>query len=175
MVKEGSSPVVREVDFGRISSLSLLVKVLDAVVDSSAQVTVVNPWVVPQFRSPPHIMDKVSLRGIEQGSFLSTERAEGCKIRLGSELYQSDVYIAPIQNDMIPGLDLLSTYGVTVDLRELVVRIGSKSIPVLLTRCPDGNVVTVSHVVAARKAVLMPNSVQYVMANLTTPCQSHKM
>ena len=38
-------------------------------------------------------------------------------IQIGSKCYKTELYVAPIGDDILPGLNCMVTYNVTVDMR----------------------------------------------------------
>ncbi|VDI04227.1 Hypothetical predicted protein [Mytilus galloprovincialis] len=89
------------------------------------------------------------------------------------------VYVAPIDDDMLLGLNFMVAYGVTVDLEKLTFNIGGEMLE--MSPGPKRSIPVVSKVVIGKRTVVPPHSVVHVQAKLENqleryiiePCDEH--
>ena len=86
-------------------------RTIRAVVDTAAQVTIISDRVYQSLsRKPPKIREvKLLTAGRELG--MKGFVVGPVKLRLGNRWYTEEVYVAPIQEDMLLGFDLLRDRG----------------------------------------------------------------
>ena len=177
-----SSSNVREVTFNGVSNaLSIIIPALinkcpsDIVVDSAAQVTVLSEQFVKRMQHPPITHEDVKLKGAGNNHFMSARYAKGVSIKIGTATYLWNVYIAPISDNVILGLDFMLHHKVKLDLEFNTVSIGSQVIPATLKRNVNGDTYQVSRVLLGRNTVVPPNSVVQVTGNLEHPMDGNYM
>ena len=159
---------VREVTFNRTSSgLSIVIPVkindqkCNAIIDSAAQVTVISDKFYQSMKSKPAIHESVNLKGAGESHQMSAKFARGAFLTLGDHTYKWDVYIAPISDDFILGLDFMVQHKAVVDLENNLFTLNRQSIPARLKRNKEGQSYQVSRVFLVKKTVVPPNTVVY--------------
>ena len=148
-VIEGSEgrtiPQVREVEVrsNGVSttgySLVVLLKVkgkdLDGVVDTGADGTVINSKFIDitQFEA-----EQVLLRGLEPDRLITGHLIKDVAINLGGRMYRWDLYVAPIADDFLLGLDFMIAYKVDPLISRNVLMVGGIKVPATLKRGSSG-------------------------------------
>ena len=102
-----------------------------AVVDSAAQVTVVSQATWKKMRRPQKATETVLLQGAAQDSEMEAQVVKDVCLGIGGHDHRWTVYIAPIHDNMILGLDFLRAVGCTVDLARDSITIRDEEIPAL--------------------------------------------
>ena len=130
---------IREVNFnGANSGVTIIIPAkihnhpVNVVVDSAAQVTVLGEKFVRSMQHPPKCCKEVRLRGAGENHYMLAKLAKGVNITIGNFISKCDVYIAPITDDVILGLDFLLEHKVKLDLEFNTFTIGSETIPATL-------------------------------------------
>ena len=163
-------PGIREVTFNRTTTgLSIVIpaqinkQTCDAIIDSAAQVTVISENLFQSMKNKPQIQESVKLKGAGQSHHMTAKFARNVLLTLGDHTYKWDIYIAPISDDFILGLDFMLQHKAVVDLEKNTFTVNHQSIPAKLKRNQDGENFQVSRVFLTKKTVVPPNSV--VIAN----------
>ncbi|KAH3876912.1 hypothetical protein DPMN_000764 [Dreissena polymorpha] len=121
-----------------------------AVVDTAAEVTLVSDRVVAQLPEEvpvlEHVYMKTAGRGLQMNGFI----VGPVTIQLGDLVFQERVYVAPIEDCMLLGVDFLRKHGATIDI------VGA-------TMCLNGKVTV------ARTVIIPPNSVAMSKCSLGKP------
>ena len=89
---------------------------LQAVVDTAAEVTIISDCIFRELQPKPPYLKKVILhtagRDLRMDGFVVGPVA----LKLGKNTFPAAVYVAPIQDDMLLGLDFLLRHGVNIKL-----------------------------------------------------------
>ena len=73
-------------------------------------------------------------------------------LRIGSKFYETEVYVAPLDDDMLLGLNFMVAYGVTVDLEKFTFNIGGDQLE--MSPGPKKTIPIVSKVVVEKWIVI---------------------
>jgi hypothetical protein len=165
-VNSGNGSKIREVTLNRTGSgLSIVIPIkvnkncVNAIVDSAAQVTVISNNFFHSMKNPPVVQETVKLKKAGQVHHMSAGFAKNVHLFIGDHIYTWDVYIAPINDDFILGLDFMIQHKSVVDLENNTFSIDNKSIPAILKRNQEGTNYQISRLFLARRIVVPPNSV----------------
>lgn len=165
-------PTLREVRL-RDPGVSLIIPAkvsglkVSPVVDTAAQVILISKSAWNRIRHQPPITETVILHGAEAGSRMEAQLAQSADLEVGGHVYQWNLHVAPIQDDLILGLDFLRAKGCILDLQQDIVRIADIDIPVIIKRNADGQQYQISKIVVARKIVVLPNMEKRAMVRMT--------
>lgn len=140
-----------------------------AVVDSAAQVTVVSQGIWKQMKRPQQVAETVLLQGAAKGSSMEAQVVKDTHLQIGGNKHLWTVYVAPIQDDMILGLDFLRAVGCTVDLARDSVNIRGEEIAGVIKRNPTGQEYQISQVFIKKKLVVPPNTEKRAMVRMAYP------
>ena len=88
----------------------------DLIIDTGAEVTVISERIASKFKHQPEYREVVNLVGAVPGSKAEAKLAKNLEFKFGSSTFYWDVYVAPIEEDAILGLDFLMYHKAKVDL-----------------------------------------------------------
>ena len=109
-------------------------------------------------KNPPKLTETVTLKGVGENDPLSAKLAKNVSFRLGSQCYKLDMYVAPICDSMILGLDFLTKHHFIIDLSENQLRSKENTIPISLVK-ENNNEYQVRRVLMKAKMVVPPHTV----------------
>lgn len=172
---EGTNLDLRIVDLWDTAGLSLLIPAsvnqasTMAVVDTAAHVTVVSEEFSTRMKKIPTCTETVKLRNAEKGSWMYAKLAKDVTITVGSRDFSWPVFIAPINDDLILGLDFLKTNGCQVDLGSDEVTVQGVTVQASLRKDAQGDMFHVSRVTLGKRVVVPPNSVRVATGKVNIP------
>ena len=148
------------------SMLSVPVSLQDvkllAVIDTAAEVTIISDSIFRELQPTPPYLKKVILntagRDLRMDGFVVGPVA----LKLGEITFPEAVYVAPIQDDMLLGLDFILRHGVDIKLNDrcLDFRGKGQKVPIEVERMGTSKESQVKKVTLLEKTVKMPpNSV----------------
>ena len=105
---------------------------LHAVVDTAAEVTLISEETYKSLGDPPPVLREVIMntagRGLQMNGFIVGPTVIG----LGPKQIQTEIYVAPIEDDMLLGFDVLRRQGVELNMGEGQLRMGADVVPMTL-------------------------------------------
>lgn len=134
---------------------------LMAVVDTAAQVTIISDNLLRRLKVAPPEIRKIVLQTAGRKMKMSGSIVGPVLLQLGNKTCEEEIYVAPIQDDMLLGLDLLRKHCAEIDLQAGTIRIDNEVVNMELSGSR-----AISKVVVARRTIVPPNSVGLV------PCQT---
>ena len=166
---EDPVPKIREVIVRRLESTrgySMIVpikvkgKELEGVTDTGAEVTIINSKFldITQFKD----VEEIRLKGIVKGKLISGYMVKDVPINLGGNMYRWDLYVAPIGDDFLLGLDFMIAYKVDPLISRNCLYIEGKEIPAIFKRGSKGHQQEVGRVHIARRTVVRPGTCRFV-------------
>ena len=105
---------------------------LQAVVDTAAQVTLVSEEFYKSLDPAPPIRKEVVMNTAGKGMQMNGYIAGPFQVVLGTHLFTVEIYVAPIEEDILLGLDFLEANGVSLHLKEKELQIAGDVIPMSL-------------------------------------------
>ena len=106
-------------------------KSLESVVDTGAQVTIVNSKLIDISQLEA---EQVVLRGLEPDKPINGHLIKDVSINMGGRMYKWDLYVAPIEDDFLLGLDFMIAYKIDPLVSRNVLMADGLEIPALLKR-----------------------------------------
>jgi hypothetical protein len=104
----------------------------------------------------------VLLKQASQTSFMDSYLVEDMPLEIEGRKYTWDVFVAPISDSMLLGLDFLVQHRAAVDLDTSTVRIGNTELQGTLQDDRKESKLEVSRVTIARHTVIPPNTIRRV-------------
>ena len=100
-----------------------------AVVDTAADVTIISEDVYRQLTKTPACLKKVPMKcaGIDQ--VFTAKKIGPVKLQVGKNSLDCPIYVAPIRDRMLLGIDVLRALEVNIDLSKEKMRFKDSSIP----------------------------------------------
>ena len=140
---------------------------LQAVVDTAAQVTLVSEEFYKSLDPAPPIRKEVVMNTAGKGMQMNGYIAGPFQVVLGTHKFSVEIYVAPIEENMLLGLDFLEANGVSLHLKEKELQIAGEVIPMSLgTGSPLVNEKETG-VFLVKGCKVPPNSVMRVGAQLS--------
>ena len=128
-----------------------------AVIDSAAEVTILSDKIYNSLQDQPKILRKTVMYAAGRGMQMDTIIVGPVKLEVGSKSYCTDVYVAPIDDDMLLGLDFLKRHQTITDLKNNTFTIGDDQIPLYCG--PQSEIPVVAKVTVPKRTVVPPHSV----------------
>lgn len=132
-----------------------------AIIDTAAQVSIINEGLAKQISPPLKTAEKVLLMGAGKSSNMIASRMPKIPIEIGGIKYTCDILVAPIImiiDDFILGLDFLKENNAQIDLNCDTVNLMGHTIYADTRRNRDSSYTT-QRVVLTKKVVVPPNSI----------------
>lgn len=145
-------------------SLKLEETLVEAAVDTAAEVTIISDKVYATLEPRPRVLKETMMHAAGRGMVMKTVVVGPVYLKIGSRSYATEVYVAPIKDDMLLGLNFMMTYGVVLDLKNHTLSVEGEQLD--LASGPKGIIPVVSKVVVTKRTVVPPHSVVHVPAQL---------
>jgi predicted aspartyl protease len=137
-------------------------KFILAIVDTAAEVTIISDQVFETLGNKPKISKKVIMHAVGREMQRNGVRLVPIELDIGKKTYSESMYVAPIEDDMLLGLDFLLKHQANVNLGSQRLEIGNEK---LSLRVGKNNSVRVKRITVNKKTVVPAFSV------LRMPCQ----
>ena len=161
---------IREVHMGTkregwnlVIPAKILGRECNAIIDTAAQVTVINRDFFQTLENRPSVVETVNLKGASDSNLMLANYVKEVPLQIGTSKYKWNVFVADISDQMILGLDFLKESQAVVDLRKCEMVIGGKSIAARYLN-GDGEQEGIGQVFVKRKTVIPPNSIRMLQA-----------
>ena len=155
---------------------------VDAVLDSAAEVTIIFDRVYASLKIQPDKLYDVRLDTAGRQMSVQGFVPGPVKFKIGHSDYNGSVYVAPIEQDMLFGVDILRKGSAAVDMGRNVFRYKGQEI-LMNSGGGDSKNPRVARVTVAKRIVIPPNSAAHVPCKMATsmpdyviePTQSEKV
>ena len=164
--------VVRTAASENTKGLSMVVPIevkghnTSAIVDGGAQVTIINQGL---FEGLNHTgpREPVRLKGIAPNKIMDGYLVRDVLLSLGGQSYHWDLYVAPIDDPFLLGLDFMKHHKVdTLLSRNVLVVNGEYEIPITfkcgISSTGATETYEIGRVTVGKRVVIPPNTVQYI-------------
>lgn len=92
-------------------------------VDTAAQVTMINPKLLAQLKVMPILDKHIKINNVQKGSDMMRQVARGVDLRLGDDNYDWDIVIAPMSVKCILGHEFLKSHHCYLNLEDKSMRV----------------------------------------------------
>ena len=99
-----------------------------AVIDTAAQISLINQSLWERIKQPLTPTEQVLLWGAEKRSNMVAQRIPQLNLLIGDQSYTWDLFLAPIEDTLIIGLDFLKAHGGVINLTDDSVTLKGKPI-----------------------------------------------
>ena len=146
-----------------------------AVVDSAAEVTLISDKVYKQLKPVPEVLKKLHIKTAGRDMKMDAYQVGPIKIKLGGRHFKGPIFVAPIDDDMLLGLDFLRAHGININLRESCLVMGDTRIAMETKRKKKHNdsLVQVATVTLGRRTGVPPNTVVTVKCDIDQPLSEY--
>ena len=139
-----------------------------AVVDTAAQVTLISEELLMKMSTPLPAEETVILREVGKDSTIPARIARQVPLRVGNRDFIWDMYVAPISDMCLLGLDFFKAFNGRIDLSKDLVSIGGEDIQGHIQH-NQGADVQIRRVTVTKKVVVPPNSMKRTKVKVFAP------
>ncbi|KAH3870879.1 hypothetical protein DPMN_034070 [Dreissena polymorpha] len=163
-ISEGSIRIVT----GGSSAVKIIVGNIPvlAKIDSGAEITIISTNVYDKLERKPSKVKDVQMQVADKDSILKGFIIKPIGLTLGNQTCKERVYVAPINDDMLLGHDILHHLGILHDMASDTLLLNGERIPVLTSF--KESTPKVARVIIPRRTVIPPNSVLRVKCTLSS-------
>ena len=136
---------------------------ISAVIDAVAGVTLISDQIFENLCPKPTILKKVTMHTAARDSNMT-----GLIVGLGSENFEERVYVAPIEDDMLLGIDIMGRHGLNIDIGNQCIVTKNQKLPINSNSKWNSPKPKVAKVLIAKHTVIPPNSFKFVKCVLST-------
>ncbi|XP_063952099.1 uncharacterized protein LOC135153446 [Lytechinus pictus] len=146
---------------------------MKAVVDTAAEVSIISDKVYSILKPQPPTVENIILQTADRNLKMKAMVVGRIPISLGSVQFEERLHVAPIGDDMLLGLDLITMYGMDISVRDSKLTIGLHEIPLHFgTKPQNATPHHVKRVTVYSAAVIPPNCVKRVNCNVEGDMES---
>ena len=144
---------------------------LQAVVDTAAAVTIISDSIFRELQPTPPYLKKVILHTAGRDMKMEGFVVGPVALKLGEITFPEAVYVAPIQDDMLLGLDFLLRHGVDIKLDDMCLdfRRNGEKVPIEVKRKVTSKDSAVAKVTIEKTVKMPPNSVLKWQCKISDP------
>ena len=142
---------------------------IDAVIDTGAQMTIISDRIFDSFLKKPSVLRYIRLKMASRGKSALGIIVGPVKIKIGCKWYNKEVCVAPLEDDMLLGLDILHTQSM-LDMIEGKLYFDDQIVDINVTE--QGENVAVN-IVATERMVIPPNSVVRIKGDMPKVMQDY--
>ena len=135
-----------------------------AVVDTAAEVTLVSDSFFQSWQDKPPLIRSCKMLTAGRELTMRGSVVGPVKLQLGSKTCEHDLYVAPIEDNMLLGLDVLKQFEAKLDMSRDELMLCGEVLPLYLGE--PKNEPMVARVIVAKRKVIPPNSVTRVQCKL---------
>lgn len=135
--------------------------------DTAAEVSIISDRISGQLTPPPTKLREVGVHAADRNMKMKGMVVGPVCIKLGSREFSEDVYVAPIKDNMLLGVDFLHKYGVNVHLRQSRLQLGKEYIPMKFGEGPVQGRIARKYL--TKRTVIPPNHVKRISGVLDQP------
>ena len=134
-------------------------KSLESVVDTGAQITIINSKIFDILQLE---VEPVVLRGLEPDKPIDGHLVKDVPINLGGRMYRWDLYVMPIEDDFLMGLDFMIAHKIDPLVSRNILMADGLEIPALLKWGATGQRQEVGRVHVSRHTIVPPSTVMQI-------------
>ncbi|XP_053391395.1 uncharacterized protein LOC128554171 [Mercenaria mercenaria] len=158
------NPVVNVRQLKSVSMCKVAVEVggkrVDAVVDTAAEITLISDRLYYTFRKRPPVLKTITLMTAGRDMPIRGRIVGPVSLRIGGKWFKENLYVAPIEDDMLLGFDFIYRERAIVNTRREVLDFGSWEVP--LKMCGGFHPDRVARVTVGKRTVIPPASLAHV-------------
>ncbi|XP_052809612.1 uncharacterized protein LOC128238077 [Mya arenaria] len=117
---------------------------ITAVVDTAAEVSLISFELFESLDPKPKTIMRVKMYTAGKGLIMNGLIVGPVKLKLGSLVIEENIYVSPIRDQMLLGLDNMLKYNIAVDIPQKMLRFSNECVPMLTNAGMSKSDVTVS-------------------------------
>ena len=103
---------------------------VNAVIDTAAQVSVMNMDLYKKLKPTPHLTDSIVLKAAGINNDIQARLAKNVNIRVGDVVKKWDVVVGEIADSLLLGLDFLEHCSSIIDLQNYTITFDGNVLPI---------------------------------------------
>ena len=137
---------------------------LEAVIDTAAESTILSDKIYNKLDPKPRVLSKMKFHMAGRNLTVNGFKIGPVNLRIGSTMYREIIHVAPIEDDMLLGIDFLMQQKMKIDMETNLMTLGKDTISIHFGR--EHGEPRVSRVKIAKRKVIPPNSVAMVTCKM---------
>ena len=137
---------------------------LEAVIDTAAESTILSDKIYNKLDPKPRVLSKMKFHMAGRNLTVNGFKIGPVNMRIGSTVYREIIHVAPIEDDMLLGIDFLMLQKMKIDMETNLMTLGKDTISIHFGR--EHGEPRVSRVKIAKRKVIPPNSVAMVTCKM---------
>lgn len=154
-----------------VTEVQLEGKTISAVIDTAAQVTVVSEKIAGDVTKLLQPSENVRLKGANIGTQFPAKVVKDVRIAIGGKEYVWDVFVAPISDDMLIGLDFLTKCAAVINLEKGTLTVEGQQVAASLTSDDSNAVFKVNRIRLSQSIKIPPRSMTIVPVQIENQLQ----
>lgn len=144
-------------------------KTVLAIVDTAAEVTLISEELYQRLKNSPPIISETVMNNAGKGMQMNGYIVGPVSIKLGSQTFTTNVYVAPIFDDMLLGFDFLKGNGIDICMSRGQMGVKGEQLKMAMGIVNESPQVT--NVSVTNRTVVPPNSVVRTEGHLNPTVQ----
>ena len=142
---------------------------VDGIIDTASDVTIISDKVYNSLPVKPSIVKSIALHTAGRDMSMKGYLLEPMTIDIKGLQFNESLYVAPIEDAMLIGLDFLSKYHVEIDMKQGLFGIQGQKIPFIEGKGNSVHDVHVTEVRMVRRTVIPARSALRIHCNTDHP------
>ena len=139
-------------------------EVLHAIIDTGADVTLISDEVYNRMSEKPKKIGNVVLRTAGKGMKMEGQIVGPTNIIIGGRTYASNIYVAPLETEMILGRDFFANHKIVIDFGRNKLIMENEEVGFITRK--ETKQTEVVPVIAVRRITIPPNSVRQIKCKM---------
>ena len=160
---------------GKSSLLKIDLKLMNftvkAAVDTAAEVSIISDNLYKKLKKKPPTLRHAVVNTAGRGMQMDTLIVGPVDLQIGSKFYRTELYVAPIEDDMLLGLNFMVTYKVAVDMGQSKFVINGDEFD--LNSDKQAVIPVIARVSIPKRTVIPPNTLVHVNGQLDTKMENY--
>ena len=127
---------IKEICVNRLkadSSLKVLCHIdkvaVQAVVDTAADVTIISERLFDRLQNKPNVVKHVKMRAAGENQIILAKQIGPVSLSLGNMSLSRLLYVAPINDEMLLGIDILRSLNAIINMGQKTLNCGEETVP----------------------------------------------
>ena len=144
-----------------------------AVLDTAAEVNIISDRLLHELSQKPEIVKEVTMHAAGRNMKMKGMLLEPIPIEIGDRRFHESVYVAPIEDDMLIGLDFMLRHNATINLGGAYLEMGKEIVPIITGNNKSTETVKVAKVTVKKRAVVPAFSVLRIACSISQPLSEY--
>ena len=136
---------------------------ITGIIDTAADVSIISEKTFKSLSKQPKLKETISMKAAGENQIFTAQETESMKIQIGNNLLFEKIYVAPIHDSMLIGLDILRTLNAKIDLSKNTLTVNEEKIPLSEPEIPWDPGISKDIQVKLKKMVKLPANSEVVL------------